>query len=662
MTENQEDALYEFLDNSRTPFTLSEVVNFVRLFDVSRNKRLAEEIALFIDSQNVAFRMQNGNWVSRRGYFEPLRFVISPTRFELLNGILIPGHRCVPFANPSLMPQEYRFFYKRKQIPFSSFEGAPADLYPYYTIFGEEYASQYVARDNPENEQEFIVDPYEDPPNVSIQTLDMRNLYRELAFVPGDRFVARTMDWKKGIFSLERVGKDEWSGADLYAWQEAAEGGFERSFTFFGPGESTEEQIAQAYWRGEDRMRDLPAYALEELLYERTDRIETTPYGIETRFWFAGKEIPDIKGLPRLPFPTPIEELLHTAAAAPISEYVIQSYVWDALFRRDRDMPALLKRIVPPALSMPEAALKCLEDYVAEVYDEFGPLYSPFKDAAIGPVRQRLTELHTAVIELAARLRGGGNINTAWLPRHTFIILYQIQSHAAGVLEDLDSDTPLQAWELDSMEDSLDSMIETYEDIKELIDDALDSFRQNNLSVVRGTRKGGGIEWRIVQLSLGGADVWRRVVLPENCPLQELHGIIQALFGWEGGYPFYFALEEQGGQERLELDLSLGDLDLGGGNSLLYEYGSKWTVKILILSRYDEDEGALDVRCVAGSGSAPPEYVDGPMRFRRYIVALENGAEAERKLALRELGEHFDPKAFDLEACNRRLALTLKGE
>ncbi|MDR1099859.1 MAG: plasmid pRiA4b ORF-3 family protein [Treponema sp.] len=661
MTENQENALYEFLDNNRMPFAINEVVNFIRLFDLSRNNRLADEIAAFIDSQNLAFRFESGSWVSRRGFFEPLRFVISPTRFELLNGILIPGHRCVPFANPSLMPQEYRFVYKRKQIPFTSFEGTPADLYPYYTIFGEEYASQYVARDNPENEQDFIVDPYEDPPNVSIQTLDMRNLYRELAFVPGDRLVARTLDWKEGVFALERVGRDEWSGEDLHAWQEAAEKGFEGSFELLGPGENTEEQIAYAYWKGADRMRSLPAYALEEFLYERTDRIETTPYGIETRFWFAGKEIPDIKELPPLPLLTPIEELLNSAAAAPISEYVIQSYVWDALFRRDRDMPALLKRIAPPALSMPEEGLKRLGEYVAEVYEEFGPLYSPFKDAAIGPIRQRLTELHTAVIELAARLRGGGSINTAWLPRHTFIILYQIQSHAAGLLEDLDADAPLQSWELDSMEDSLDSMIETYEDIKELIEDALDSFRQNNLSVVRRTKNGGDIEWRMVQLSLGGADVWRRVVLPESCSMKELHRIIQALFGWKAGYSFHFALEEQGGRERLELDLSLGELDLGGGNSLLYEYGSKWTVKILLLSRH-ESEGAQELRCVAGSGAAPPEHVDGPMRFRRYIVALENGADAERKLALRELGEDFDPKAFDLEACNRRLALALKGE
>jgi hypothetical protein len=660
MTENQEDALYEFLDNNQEPFALNEVVSFIRLLDASRNSRLAEEIAAFIDSQNIAFRLKNGGWVSRRGYFEPLRFVISPTRSELLNGILIPGHRCVPFANPALLPQEYQFFYKGKQIPFSSIEGAPEEFYPYYTIFGEEYAPQYVAKDNPNNENAFNSDPYEDPPDVSIQTLDMRNLYRELAFVPGDRFVVRSLDWKEGLFSLERVGKDEWLKADLTAWQEAAEEGFEGSFKLLGPGASTEEQIAYAYWYGGERMRNVPAYALEDFLYEQTDRIETTPYGIETRFWFAGKEIPDMKGLPPLPVFTPIEKLLNSSAAAPISEYVVQSYVWDAFFRRDRDISALARRIMPPAVNLPEEALKYLEQYVAELHADFSPLYSPFKDAAIGPIRQRMTELHTAVIDLAARL-GKGDINTAWLPKHTFIILSQIQSHAAGVLEDLDFEDPPTDEELETMENSLDSMIETYEDIKELIEDGLNSFRQNNLSVVRAAKTGEDAEWRTVQVSLGGADVWRRVVLPESCSLKELHRIIQALFGWKAGYSFHFALEEQGGRDRLELDMSLGDLDLRGGNAFLYEYGSKWTVKILLLSRH-ENEKALGVRCVAGSGSAPPEYIDGPMRFRRYTIALESGADAERKLALRELGEDFDPQAFDLEACNRRLSSALKGE
>ncbi|WP_010256354.1 IS1096 element passenger TnpR family protein [Treponema primitia] len=663
MTENQEDALYEFLENNRDPFTLEDVMSFIRLLDFSRNNRLAEEITAFIDSQNIAFRLEPGRWVSRRGCFEPLRFVISPTRPELLNGILIPGHRCVPFANPMLYPQEYRFFYKGNQIPFSSIEGPPEEFYPYYTIFGEEYAPEYVAKDNPNNESAFNSDPYEDPPEVSIQTLDMRNLYRELAFVPGDRFVVRTRDWKEGCFDLERVGRDEWSKVDLYAWQEAAEGGFEGSFKALGPGSRTEEQIAYAYWYGGKRMRDVPAYSLEDFLYEQTDRIETTPYGMETRFWFAGKEIPDKDELEEPNTQSPVEEIL-SRSGAPVSEYVIQAYVCDALFRRDKDISSLMKRIVPPAVVMAEKDREYLTNFVTELMAEFEPIYSPFKDSSMGPIRQRMAELHTAVIDLAARLHKG-DINTSWLPKHTFIILSQIKDHAEGVLDDLNTDTPPEEDELDALDNSLDSMIETYEDIKELIDDALDSFRQNNLSVVKRV-KSEGLEWRILQVSLGGTDVWRRLTLPESCRLRELHGIIQILLGWKGEYAYHFALEEQnspdrGGSGRLELDSILGELDLRGGNSFLYEYGSKWTVKILVLSRH-EPEGQPSIRCVAGASAAPPEFIDGPMRFRRYITALERGADAERELALRELGQDFNPETFDLDACNRNLASVLIGE
>jgi hypothetical protein len=461
---------------------------------------------------------------------------------------------------------------------------------------------------------------------------------------------------------------------ELYAWQEAAEAGFEESFNSLGPGETTEEQIAYAYWYGGKRMRDVPAYSLEDFLYEQTDRIEITPYGIETRFWFAGKEIPDRKegflepsdrGL-QFHNESPAEEILNRSGA-PISDYVVQSYIWDALYRRDKDIGALIKRIVPPTVMMEDEDREYLTEFVTELLVEFEPLYSPFRDAGMGPIRQRMGELHTAVIDLAARLHKG-DINTSWLPKHTFIILSQIQSHAAGVLEELNTDPPPSGDELDAMDDSLDSMIETYEDIKELIEDSLDNFRQNNLSVVKYTKRDEGIEWRIVQVSLGGTDVWRRIVLPETCRLRELHRIILALLGWKGEYPYHFALDEQGGSfssgrgqaGRVDLDFPRGELDLRGGNSLLYDYGSKWTVKILFLSRYEAEEKP-SIRCVAGAASAPPEYIDGPMRFRRYIVALEKGAEAERKLALRELGQNFDPNAFDMDACNRSLASILIG-
>jgi hypothetical protein len=708
MTSDQEEALYEFLENITEPFTLDNAVSFIRIVapykhDSRRGTRLAAEIAALINSRNVAFKLNGDSWISRRGCFEPLEFVIAPSRLEIQNGILIPGHRCVPFANPSVMPHEFKFYWKGKPLPVSTTEGPPEDFYPFYSILGEEYAPQYVARDNPDNESAFNSDPYEDPPEVSIHTLDMRGLYREAAFVPGDRFVVRTRDWKAGVFDLKKINKDKWSQAELYAWFEAAEIGFHDSFERLGPGSSTDEQIAYAYWYGGKRMREVPAYSLEEYLYEKTETIETASYGIESRFWFVGREIPDrdsLEGAQTVSDPTYIEELLRQAKV-PISEFVVQSYVRDALFRNDTDIGRIVERIVPHTVEIDDKILTVLAEYVHEILKEFSATYSVFTDKAMGPIRQRVGELHTAVIDLSARLLQSG-ANSSWFPRHTFVVLSQIQSHAAVLLEDLDVEELPEESELDIIDNSLDSMIETYEDIKELIDDALDSFRRNNLSVVKketaGFPRRNGTE--TLQISLGGTDIWRRIILPASCRLSGLHRIIQILFNWDtpsagkdmsagagasasagkekpapetsglrllnfrprgdAQAPYRYSIARLSGgnlrgfpEKTPRPEDGLGNLHDRGVSELLYEYGNQWTVKILFFDT-DGDSilvfpaGAGDaapVRCIAGEGAPPPAFLDGPMGFKKFLASLKRNQTAE-----------YDPAAFDPAELNRRLA------
>ncbi|MCL2127881.1 MAG: plasmid pRiA4b ORF-3 family protein [Treponema sp.] len=660
MTPNQEDALYNFLENVTEPFTLDDVTEFVRMLDPKRTGNLPLEIAAHIDSRNVAFRLDSRQWLSRRGCFENVPFVICPTKLELLNGILIPGHRCIPFANPVAMPHEYEFFWHGVQIPWTTTEGPPEEFYPYYYIFGEEYAPQYVARDNPENESAFNCDPYEDPPEVSIHTLDMRNIFREASFVPGDRFVVRTRDWKEAHFDLEKAGKDEWPDSDLFAWFEAAEGGFEDSFALLGPGSSTEEQIAYAYWYGGKRMRELPAYSLEEFLFEKTDRIEKITYGIESRFWFAGKDIPDTKGLAGIAVPpdrTPIEDMLFKANV-PVSEYVILSYVRDSLYRNDTDIVTVLERIVPPVISLDEADWDKLADYIDNATDELKGRYTLFIDQKMGPLRQRTGELHNAVVDLAARLQKG-EMDSSWLPRHTFIMLSQIQGHAASLLEDLDSDEAPPESELDAMDNSLDSMIETFDDIKETIDNAMNNFRRNNLMVVRHGRDNAPADaWRPVQISVSGTAVWRRALVPEDSMLEDLHRLIQISMEWKDSYRHrFYAGGGSGGMDRASLDdkMRVREICDQGIGEIEYEYGTKWSVKAIILSPYQpaKDEA---IRCVAGEGAAPPETVSGPLRFRKILGAIADGSDMEKQAALHEMGPDFVPGLFDIETCNRNLS------
>ncbi|MDR1215515.1 MAG: hypothetical protein LBK25_02425 [Treponema sp.] len=658
MTFEQEDALYKFLEITVEPFTLESITSFVCSFKTKHLNRLSTEIEARLNVCKLAFPLEQRKWISVRGYFENARFVIKPSRSEIANGILIPGHRCIPFANSEYLPHDYTFYWGKKCIPFTMIEGEPEEFYPYYSALGEEYAPQYIARDNPENEEAFN-DEFDVPAEVSIRTLDMRAIYRETKFIPGDFFEVRIVDWKKSIFSLQKFEKDVWNEKDLKEWQEAAEKGFEASFINMGPGASTEEQIAYAYFYGGKRMQETPAYSLEEFLYERTDRIETVIYGIETRFWFAGKDIPDIGMLmvQRIADRTLIEEML-VANKVPINEFVIQSYVLDMLFRRETRIQDVVMRIVPPIIShnLESREWNMLVDYTTEIYAELSNEYSLFKDKDMGPLRQKAGELHTAVIELAAGLRPD-SINAAYLPQHTFIVLSQIQNHAAGLMDELGVDTEVSHIDLDAISNAIDGMTDAYNEIKELVEDAMSNFRRNNIAMVKSPTK---TEARLVQIGIGGTNVWRRIVMPERLSLEDLHIIIQRVFHWENNFAYRFtpksiplpstkAADNSFSIEGLRKDLTIGVLNKNGLVDFIYEYGP-WTVKIIILSPSNGN-----VACVAGEYAAPNQNINGPVRLRRNLFLLNTGLAEEKRFARQQLGEDFIPDFFDLAQCNEWL-------
>jgi hypothetical protein len=323
------------------------------------------------------------------------------------------------------------------------------------------------------------------------------------------------------------------------------------------------------------------------------------------------------------------------------------SFVRDALFRGDADITAIVDRVAPPVCEFSDKEWSFLAGYIVEVYEEFKNMYNPFVDKDMGPIRQRVGELHTAVIDLTTRLRKG-DIDESWLPRHTFIILSQIQEHGAAVLEDLNSDEAVPAADLDAIDSSLDSMIETYEDMKELIDEAMDNFRRQNFSLVRNVDSADG-DGRLVQVSIVGTDVWRRLAIDGRCTLLDVHCLIQKLFAWQGAYSYRFT----DGKEK-SLDGNIRLCDLGNTTEASYHYGPKWSVKILILSSMEVDERLP--RCVAGAGAPPPEALDGPVRFRHCIAILENGTAAEKQKIEKELGAGFAPTEFSVVACNKALS------
>jgi len=234
-------------------------------------------------------------------------------------------------------------------------------------------------------------------------------------------------------------------------------------------------------------------------------------------------------------------------------------------------------------------------------------------------------------------------------------MLSQIQGHAASLMEDLDSDNAPPEFELEAMDNSLDNMIETFSEIKESINDSMHNFRQSNLTLLQNGKDNKLEEsWRPAQISIDGTNVWRRVLVPGNHRLEDLHRIIQICFEWKDSYRHRFFTAAPGGLDRNNLDdkIKIWEICNEGTTELQYEYGNKWNIKVIFLSPYQPGKEEM-IRCVAGEEAAPPEMVGGPLRFGKILGILGKGSDMEKQAALHELGPNFVPGLFDMEKCNR---------
>jgi hypothetical protein len=456
--------------------------------------------------------------------------------------------------------------------------------------------------------------------------------------------------------------------SDLERWIAVAERGFFAEFEKKGTLSSCEEQIAWAYFYGGERMKRLPAISLEAFLYEKTDKIETVPFGIESRFWFAGKEISDFSdlvGVQTQSDQTPIEEMLERYGI-PISEFAIQSYVRDALFERNSEIDKIFHNIAPASIKMDKWSQDVVFQYIDDILKEFGPTYSIFHDKKTGPVRQRLAELHTAIIDTATRL-SRSEINRSWLPLHTFIIFSQIQNHTAAMLEDLDVEEDLPDRDLMSFENSLDSMSETFDDLRETIDTSIQNFRLNNFSLVKQDDDGKKNErCMTLQLSLGGTDIWRRIEVPVKIKLVLLEKIIKTVFKWSGNEKAHFISNKLFVQGIVNQDKTIATrntlelLQNNGLTDILFEYGNYWTIKILFFAK-NSTLMNNEIRCVAGERMAPDEKIEGPLRYRRLLNAVENGGMEDRMEAMALLGENYSVNNFVLDEVNHELSILQKS-
>jgi hypothetical protein len=160
--------------------------------------------------------------------------------------------------------------------------------------------------------------------------------------------------------------------------------------------------------------------------------------------------------------------------------------------------------------------------------------------------------------------------------------------------------------------------------------------------------------------------IWRKLQVPGNFTLGQLHQALQIAFGWTNSYLHSFTIDEveyrmapEPGMDLYdddalcEDDYRLDDLGLWEkqGFSYLYDFGDSWEhgITVFQILPFDEDQAAP--RCLGGKYAGPPEDCGGIRGYAEMLEILKDPQHKDYQDTLDWAGD-VDPLAFDLGEIN----------
>ena len=211
-----------------------------------------------------------------------------------------------------------------------------------------------------------------------------------------------------------------------------------------------------------------------------------------------------------------------------------------------------------------------------------------------------------------------------------------------------------------------------------------DPFAQPQPPSRRRPRRDDVVTYRVrVDLTGTKPPLWRRLELPSDMFLDELHEVVQTAFGWTdshlhefaSGKDYYHAATEHylcpfsvddGEIGVPEEDVRLDEVLAESGDKLfyLYDFGDDWMHVIKLESVQPRDDSAPRAVCTGGSRPGPSEDCGGVDGYELITAAVDpthpGHAEAVADYA-RMYGDDVDPgdyapTPFDPEEINETLA------
>lgn len=163
--------------------------------------------------------------------------------------------------------------------------------------------------------------------------------------------------------------------------------------------------------------------------------------------------------------------------------------------------------------------------------------------------------------------------------------------------------------------------------------------------------------------------IWRRIVVPSDFTLAELHDVLQEVVGWHHSHLHDFRVGKvtygdpdllQDLADQDEREARLGEIAPKPRKRFQYTYdfGDNWELDVLVEAVGLPEPGIRYPSCLAGERAGPPDDSGGIWRYAYLVEAMADHDSPDREELeefLEWLDEPFDPEAFDLKSVNKRL-------
>lgn|GEM_PF-455570 len=168
-----------------------------------------------------------------------------------------------------------------------------------------------------------------------------------------------------------------------------------------------------------------------------------------------------------------------------------------------------------------------------------------------------------------------------------------------------------------------------------------------------------------LKVTLQGAKppIWRRILVPGDTTLEQLHKVIQLCMGWTDSHLHQFLIDRtcyclpdeddslRTSRPKDEAKFSLQALEekILPGFQYIYDYGDDWLHQIAVEKVLDPEEGKPYPVLLAGKRACPPEDIGGIPGYLHLLEVLADPEDEEYQDFVDWLDENFAPDRFGKE-------------